>query len=178
MKWCWSDKNSNIYWALTLCQAPFQCFPCVNWINPHHSVMWLDAVTLPILQMRKLRAARTVSCPSSCQTGSGAHALSCFIATALETQVLIIEIRGTSLLRSEIDSPFIISFQEMKEEKSSYNCPLCEKICTTQHQLTMHIRQVCCCFYIFVFNHSLLREGKMVWSWWWIVAVFNLYWLF
>uniref|UniRef100_H0VQW5 Ras-responsive element-binding protein 1 n=1 Tax=Cavia porcellus TaxID=10141 RepID=H0VQW5_CAVPO len=31
--------------------------------------------------------------------------------------------------------------QEMKEEKSSYNCPLCEKICTTQHQLTMHIRQ-------------------------------------
>ncbi|XP_013377269.1 PREDICTED: ras-responsive element-binding protein 1 isoform X1 [Chinchilla lanigera] len=30
---------------------------------------------------------------------------------------------------------------EMKEEKSSYNCPLCEKICTTQHQLTMHIRQ-------------------------------------
>ncbi|XP_037700017.1 ras-responsive element-binding protein 1 isoform X2 [Choloepus didactylus] len=31
--------------------------------------------------------------------------------------------------------------QETKEEKSSYNCPLCEKICTTQHQLTMHIRQ-------------------------------------
>ncbi|XP_029098526.1 ras-responsive element-binding protein 1 isoform X3 [Monodon monoceros] len=30
---------------------------------------------------------------------------------------------------------------ETKEEKSSYNCPLCEKICTTQHQLTMHIRQ-------------------------------------
>lgn len=32
--------------------------------------------------------------------------------------------------------------QETKEEKSSYTCPLCEKICTTQHQLTMHIRQV------------------------------------
>ncbi|XP_052013435.1 ras-responsive element-binding protein 1 isoform X3 [Apodemus sylvaticus] len=31
--------------------------------------------------------------------------------------------------------------QETKEEKSSYNCPLCEKICTTQHQLTTHIRQ-------------------------------------
>ncbi|NXQ69581.1 RREB1 protein, partial [Quiscalus mexicanus] len=31
--------------------------------------------------------------------------------------------------------------QETKEEKSSYTCPLCEKICTTQHQLTMHIRQ-------------------------------------
>ncbi|NXH23339.1 RREB1 protein, partial [Bucco capensis] len=31
--------------------------------------------------------------------------------------------------------------QESKEEKSSYTCPLCEKICTTQHQLTMHIRQ-------------------------------------
>lgn len=31
--------------------------------------------------------------------------------------------------------------QETKEEKSSYSCPLCEKICTTQHQLTMHIRQ-------------------------------------
>lgn len=31
--------------------------------------------------------------------------------------------------------------QETKEEKSSYNCPLCEKVCTTQHQLTMHIRQ-------------------------------------
>ncbi|CAH6802332.1 Rreb1 [Phodopus roborovskii] len=32
--------------------------------------------------------------------------------------------------------------QETKEEKSSYNCPLCEKICNTQHQLTMHIRQI------------------------------------
>ncbi|XP_034366024.1 ras-responsive element-binding protein 1 isoform X2 [Arvicanthis niloticus] len=32
--------------------------------------------------------------------------------------------------------------QETKEEKkSSYNCPLCDNICTTQHQLTMHIRQ-------------------------------------
>uniref|UniRef100_A0A8D0GTR5 Ras-responsive element-binding protein 1 n=1 Tax=Sphenodon punctatus TaxID=8508 RepID=A0A8D0GTR5_SPHPU len=31
--------------------------------------------------------------------------------------------------------------QETKEEKSSYTCPLCDKICTTQHQLTMHIRQ-------------------------------------
>uniref|UniRef100_A0A8C3WF26 Ras-responsive element-binding protein 1 n=1 Tax=Catagonus wagneri TaxID=51154 RepID=A0A8C3WF26_9CETA len=31
--------------------------------------------------------------------------------------------------------------QETKDERSSYNCPLCEKICTTQHQLTMHIRQ-------------------------------------
>ncbi|KAM3840398.1 ras-responsive element-binding protein 1 [Vipera latastei] len=31
--------------------------------------------------------------------------------------------------------------QETKDDKSSYTCPLCEKICTTQHQLTMHIRQ-------------------------------------
>ncbi|XP_054554205.1 ras-responsive element-binding protein 1 isoform X2 [Talpa occidentalis] len=31
--------------------------------------------------------------------------------------------------------------QETKEEKSSYSCPLCEKLCPTQHQLTMHIRQ-------------------------------------
>ncbi|XP_025032125.1 ras-responsive element-binding protein 1 isoform X2 [Python bivittatus] len=31
--------------------------------------------------------------------------------------------------------------QETKDDKSSYACPLCEKICTTQHQLTMHIRQ-------------------------------------
>uniref|UniRef100_A0A8C6E5R5 Ras-responsive element-binding protein 1 n=1 Tax=Moschus moschiferus TaxID=68415 RepID=A0A8C6E5R5_MOSMO len=31
--------------------------------------------------------------------------------------------------------------QETKEEKSSYSCPLCEKVCATQHQLTMHIRQ-------------------------------------
>ncbi|XP_055964471.1 LOW QUALITY PROTEIN: ras-responsive element-binding protein 1 [Sorex fumeus] len=31
--------------------------------------------------------------------------------------------------------------QETKEEKSSYSCPLCEKLCSTQHQLTMHIRQ-------------------------------------
>ncbi|XP_072267852.1 ras-responsive element-binding protein 1 isoform X2 [Pyxicephalus adspersus] len=31
--------------------------------------------------------------------------------------------------------------QESKEEKSSYTCPLCEKICNSQHQLTMHIRQ-------------------------------------
>ncbi|XP_040288024.1 ras-responsive element-binding protein 1 isoform X2 [Bufo bufo] len=31
--------------------------------------------------------------------------------------------------------------QESKEEKSSYICPLCQKICNSQHQLTMHIRQ-------------------------------------
>nr|XP_056710129.1 ras-responsive element-binding protein 1 isoform X1 [Euleptes europaea] len=31
--------------------------------------------------------------------------------------------------------------QETKDEKSSYTCPLCEKFCATQHQLTMHIRQ-------------------------------------
>ncbi|XP_072008635.1 ras-responsive element-binding protein 1 isoform X2 [Engystomops pustulosus] len=31
--------------------------------------------------------------------------------------------------------------QESKEEKSSYTCPLCEKMCNSQHQLTMHIRQ-------------------------------------
>ncbi|XP_066480451.1 ras-responsive element-binding protein 1 isoform X2 [Tiliqua scincoides] len=31
--------------------------------------------------------------------------------------------------------------QESKDDKSSYTCPLCEKICTSQHQLTMHIRQ-------------------------------------
>ncbi|XP_018123260.1 ras-responsive element-binding protein 1 isoform X3 [Xenopus laevis] len=31
--------------------------------------------------------------------------------------------------------------QESKEEKSSYICPLCEKNCNSQHQLTMHIRQ-------------------------------------
>lgn len=43
-----------------------------------------------------------------------------------------------------IPSDFFVLFcsQETKEEKSSYTCPLCEKICTTQHQLTMHIRQV------------------------------------
>ncbi|XP_039609300.1 ras-responsive element-binding protein 1 isoform X2 [Polypterus senegalus] len=31
--------------------------------------------------------------------------------------------------------------QEAKEEKSSFICPLCDKNCLTQHQLTMHIRQ-------------------------------------
>ncbi|XP_072854693.2 ras-responsive element-binding protein 1 isoform X2 [Pogona vitticeps] len=31
--------------------------------------------------------------------------------------------------------------QETKDDKSSYTCPLCEKVCTTQHHLTMHIRQ-------------------------------------
>ncbi|KAM8966976.1 ras-responsive element-binding protein 1 [Pelodytes ibericus] len=31
--------------------------------------------------------------------------------------------------------------QESKEEKSSYICPLCERVCNSQHQLTMHIRQ-------------------------------------
>ncbi|KAM4688658.1 ras-responsive element-binding protein 1 isoform 2-T2 [Discoglossus pictus] len=31
--------------------------------------------------------------------------------------------------------------QESKEEKASYNCPLCERVCNSQHQLTMHIRQ-------------------------------------
>nr|XP_015210078.1 PREDICTED: ras-responsive element-binding protein 1 isoform X2 [Lepisosteus oculatus] len=31
--------------------------------------------------------------------------------------------------------------QETKEDKSSFTCPLCDKNCLTQHQLTMHIRQ-------------------------------------
>ncbi|XP_038652552.1 ras-responsive element-binding protein 1 isoform X3 [Scyliorhinus canicula] len=31
--------------------------------------------------------------------------------------------------------------QEAKDEKSLFICPLCEKNCGTQHQLTMHIRQ-------------------------------------
>ncbi|XP_029109569.1 ras-responsive element-binding protein 1 isoform X2 [Scleropages formosus] len=31
--------------------------------------------------------------------------------------------------------------QDGKEERSSFICPLCEKNCLTQHQLTMHIRQ-------------------------------------
>ncbi|XP_066435394.1 ras-responsive element-binding protein 1 isoform X2 [Eleutherodactylus coqui] len=31
--------------------------------------------------------------------------------------------------------------QESKDDKSSYTCPLCEKMCNSQHQLTMHIRQ-------------------------------------
>lgn len=33
--------------------------------------------------------------------------------------------------------------QEVKEDRSSFICPLCNKNCMTQHQLTMHIRQVC-----------------------------------
>ncbi|KAG9347720.1 hypothetical protein JZ751_003734 [Albula glossodonta] len=31
--------------------------------------------------------------------------------------------------------------QEAKEESPAFICPLCEKNCLTQHQLTMHIRQ-------------------------------------
>ncbi|KAJ1200637.1 hypothetical protein NDU88_004458 [Pleurodeles waltl] len=31
--------------------------------------------------------------------------------------------------------------QESKEDKSPHICPLCEKVCSSQHQLTMHIRQ-------------------------------------
>ncbi|KAL4001553.1 Fc receptor-like protein [Sarotherodon galilaeus] len=31
--------------------------------------------------------------------------------------------------------------QETKDDSSSYCCPLCDKSCQTQHQLTMHIRQ-------------------------------------
>ncbi|KAG1969501.1 ras-responsive element-binding protein 1 isoform X2 [Pimephales promelas] len=31
--------------------------------------------------------------------------------------------------------------QEVKEERSNFICPLCNKNCMTQHQLTMHIRQ-------------------------------------
>ncbi|XP_028832081.1 ras-responsive element-binding protein 1 isoform X2 [Denticeps clupeoides] len=31
--------------------------------------------------------------------------------------------------------------QEVKEDRSTFICPLCDKNCMTQHQLTMHIRQ-------------------------------------
>lgn len=33
-------------------------------------------------------------------------------------------------------------FQDSKEDSSAFSCPLCNKACQTQHQLTMHIRQV------------------------------------
>ncbi|NXI46779.1 RREB1 protein, partial [Galbula dea] len=48
---------------------------------------------------------------------------------------------GKSPIKSPAPSRIGRRNQESKEEKSSYTCPLCEKICTTQHQLTMHIRQ-------------------------------------
>ncbi|KAG8133293.1 hypothetical protein E2320_011095, partial [Naja naja] len=62
--------------------------------------------------------------------------------------------------------------QETKDEKSSYICPLCDKICTTQHQLTMHIRQdnyasqslflcfCCCCFILSCCLLSLLMPDQ------------------
>lgn len=40
LKWYLSNKSTNVYWALTLCQALFLCFMCVDWVNPHHRVMW------------------------------------------------------------------------------------------------------------------------------------------
>ena len=92
------------------------------------------------------------------QPGSRAHALSHSVAAACETQVCVtrvLHVRGTSSLWVEVDA-FILSFQETKEEKSSYNCPLCEKVCTTQHQLTMHIRQVCRCF---CFRQLFIKRG-------------------
>uniref|UniRef100_A0A452QGP1 Ras-responsive element-binding protein 1 n=1 Tax=Ursus americanus TaxID=9643 RepID=A0A452QGP1_URSAM len=49
----------------------------------------------------------------------------------------MIAIAGESLIVCQLGQ----KMEETKEEKSSYNCPLCEKICSTQHQLTMHIRQ-------------------------------------
>nr|XP_005603611.2 ras-responsive element-binding protein 1 isoform X2 [Equus caballus] len=49
----------------------------------------------------------------------------------------MIAIAGENLIVYQLGQ----KMEETKEEKSSYNCPLCEKICTTQHQLTMHIRQ-------------------------------------
>ncbi|XP_036854225.2 ras-responsive element-binding protein 1 isoform X4 [Manis javanica] len=49
----------------------------------------------------------------------------------------MIAIAGESLVVYQLGQ----KMEETKEEKSSYNCPLCEKVCTTQHQLTMHIRQ-------------------------------------
>ena len=90
------------------------------------------------------------------QPGSRAHALSRSVAAAHETQVCVTHMGGTGSLWVAADA-FILSFQETKEEKSSYNCPLCEKVCTTQHQLTMHIRQVSCCSCVFVSHSSSLR---------------------
>lgn len=36
----------------------------------------------------------------------------------------------------------MLVFQDTKDDSSAYICPLCDKNCQTQHQLTMHIRQV------------------------------------
>lgn len=40
--------------------------------------------------------------------------------------------------------PCIYLFQEAKDDSGCIVCPLCDKGFQTQHQLTMHIRQVTC----------------------------------
>lgn len=152
-----SNKNTTIYWALTLCQALVQYLRVSAELIL--STVWCGrCYYFPIYQWgnggppdRNLckcipdRLQRPSPQPSHCygpwDTGA----------------------RGRQERhQAQLILPFIMSFQEMKEEKSSYNCPLCEKICTTQHQLTMHIRQVCYCFYIFVLNHSSWREDQVI----------------
>lgn len=57
-----------------------------------------DAVIFLMLQMRKLGADNMAIWPGSYPGRLGAHALSWPVAAALETQVLVTEIRSTSLL--------------------------------------------------------------------------------
>lgn len=140
------DKNTNIYWVLRVYKVLCQGSVCVDLILI--TVQCGRCYYFSHLTPEETGQTGLWLTQAPTQTGSGARALSWFIVLALETQVLTSETRGRGLLCVELDFPCIMSFQETKEEKSSYNCPLCEKICSTQHQLTMHIRQVCCRFSI------------------------------
>lgn len=119
----------------------------------------VGAVTFPILYMRK--QDRTVTYPSSSPDRLWSPC-SQLIYCCGSWDTCHQNKRHGRNCELNLILPCIVSFQETKEEKSSYNCPLCEKICTTQHQLTMHIRQVCCQFYISAWNRSSLREGDLI----------------
>lgn len=57
--------------------------------------------------------------------------------------------------------PCVYLFQEAKDDSGCIVCPLCEKGFQTQHQLTMHIRQVTCTHLFSVMQvnkHGILKN--------------------
>lgn len=74
-------KNTNTYWALTLCRTLVQCFTHVDWINSHHGVMWWMLLFFPFHKRGNWGATRWWLAQSTTQTGPRTYAFSCFIAS-------------------------------------------------------------------------------------------------